>query len=383
MPKLVRVTTVPLSLHVLLKGQMRYMGEHGFDVIMVSADGPELPEVLNDEKCEHVIVPMTRQITPLRDLSSLFKLVRLFKKLKPDIVHSHTPKAGLLAMMAAKFAGVKIRIHTIAGLRYVTTTGMRRRLLVNMEKLTAHYANHVWPNSKSLKQFILENKLVSSEKLEMIGEGSSNGINLERYTAAALDNTKLESIRQKINYNPDLFYFLSVGRIVKDKGMDELSLAFSRLYGKNSKLRLILVGSFEDDLDPVTESSRKILGEHPGIIRPGWSNEVEYYMHLSNALVHPSYREGFPNVILQAGAMNCPVICSGIDGNIDLVDHNVTGLICKVRDADSLYQQMEFALENPGVIEDRAINLRRKVEEKFDQKYVHQQILSRYKQLLE
>src|SRR5690349_12331863 len=152
MPKIIRITTAPISLKLLLKGQMRFMQENGFDVVMVSSEGKEWEEVIATEGCRHQVIPMTRRLTPFADLRSLWRLYRFIRKEKPDIVHSHTPKAGLLGMLAAKFAGVKVRIHTVAGLRFMTSKGLTRKILVSMEKLTAKAATHVWPNSFSLLQ---------------------------------------------------------------------------------------------------------------------------------------------------------------------------------------------------------------------------------------
>lgn len=381
MPKLIRVTTVPLALRYLLMGQMRYMREKGFEVIMVSADGQGREEVIAHEACPHVIIPMTRKITPVADLKSLWQLYHFFKKEKPDIVHSHTPKAGLLAMIAARMAGVKTRIHTIAGLRFMTSTGNTRRLLIFMEKLTARFATHVWPNSFSLREYILKNKLVPARKMEVIGQGSSNGINLLRFSPGALKPDKLNEIKKLVQYDEQLTYLLCVGRIVKDKGIDELLYAFVRLYEKNNKLRLILVGPFEDDLDPVSEESRTTLKTHPGIILTGWSEDVEYFMHFSYALLHPSYREGFPNVLLQAGAMSCPVICSRIEGNIDVVEHEKTGLIFPPRDGEALLAELRKALADPALIKRYAANLRDRVHACFDQQVVHRLIEEKYRQV--
>lgn len=382
MPKLIRITTVPMALHVLLKGQMRYMREQGFEVIMVSADGSEREAVIRDEGCPHVIVPMTRQITPLKDLVALYRLFRLFRKEKPDIIHSHTPKAGLLVMLAGRMAGVKIRVHTVAGLRFMTATGFTRKLLVAMEKLTAKFATHIWPNSFSLLQYITDNKLVPQKKLEVIGKGSSNGINLKRYSPGALQQEKLVKIKEKIKYDKSLTYLLCVGRIVKDKGIDELVKAFIPVYNKNSQVRLLLVGEYEDNLDPVSDEARKILKEHPGIIMAGWSEDVEYYMSVSSLLLHPSYREGFPNVVLQAGAMGCPVICSAIPGNIDIVEHKKTGLLFTVKKERELLEQLQYGLSNPELLAGYALHLKEKIEKYFDQAVVHQLLYHRYIQLL-
>lgn len=383
MPKLIRITTAPLSLKYLLPGQMRFMNQNGFDVVMVSSDGPEREEVIRNEGCRHQVIPMTRKMTPFADLRSLWLLYWFFKKEKPDIVHSHTPKAGLLAMLAAKFAGVKVRIHTIAGLRFMTSKGVTRKILVNMEKLTAKAATHVWPNSFSLLDYIRTNKLVNPKKLEVIGLGSSNGINLGRFSASALKESKLEEIKKLIRYDERLIYFLSVGRIVQDKGMDELLNAFIQIHKKNDRTRLVLVGAFEDELDPVSDEARRILQTHPGVIQAGWNDAVEYFMHISFALVHPSHREGFPNVLLQAGAMNCPIICSRIEGNIDIVDHAKTGLIFEVRNQAELQEKLEFALADPKAMKQYATALRQKIEQYFDQPMVHKRMKERYLEILE
>lgn len=382
MPKLIRITTWPLSLKYLIPGQMRFMNENGFEVVMVSADGKELADVKKNEGCRHEIVPMTRQITPLADFKSLMKLYRLFKREKPDIVHSHTPKAGLLAMLAAKLAGVKVRVHTVAGLRFMTSTGGTRKVLVAMEKLTASAATNVWPNSFSLLEYIRKNNLASDEKLEVIGMGSSNGINLGRFSVASLNKEKLNEIRALINYDSNLTYMLSVGRIVKDKGIDELLKAFTELHKSNDKLRLVLLGAFEEELDPITDDAKRILKEHPAIIHIEWNDAVEYFMHLADMLVHPSHREGFPNVLLQAGAMLCPIVCSRIEGNVDIVQHEDTGLIFQVHNQKDLRDKLAVALSSPEKMDKMAVRLRDRIERHFDQKLVHQNLRKRYLELL-
>lgn len=382
MAKIVRVTTVPMALKVLLRGQMKYMKENGFEVIMVSADGKELQDVLQYEGCPHYIIPMTRKITPFADLISLWRLYRFLRKEKPDIVHSHTPKAGLLAMLAAKMAGIKLRIHTIAGLRFMTSAGLTRKILVGMEKVTANAATHVWPNSNSLLKYVKENKLVKPGKLEVIGKGSSNGIDLGRFSKSTLVASEMERAKQVISYDSSLTYILSVGRIVKDKGISELANAFVALYNGNRKLRLVLIGSFEEKLDPLDENVMNLIKTHPGIILAGWHDEVEYYMSIANLLVHASYREGFPNVVLQAGAMECPIVCSRIEGNIDIVDEGINGVIFTSKDEADLYQKLKQAIDDPVGMKQKAVLLRKKIEENFDRKFVQEQLRKKYDLLL-
>lgn len=383
MPKLIRITTAPLSLKSLLSNQMRYMQENGFDVIMVSSEGKEWPDLIQNEKCDYRIVSMAREIAPFRDLKSLWVLYKLFRKEKPDIVHSHTPKAGLLAMLAAKFAGVKIRIHTIAGLRFMTAKGLSRKILVFMEKLTARAAQHVWPNSKSLLQFIKDNKLVSEKKLTLIGQGSSNGVDLNRYSINKLKTEKLEAIKEQLGYQDGLCYLLNMGRIVKDKGIEEVLAAFETLYKNNQQLRLILLGSFEDKLDPISETAKQVLQNHPAIIHIEWSDSAEYYMHLSHLMVHASYREGFPSTLLQAGAVQCPIICSAIEGSVDIVTEKETGLLFQAGDSNGLLHKLQYALNNSSEMHQYAINLRQKVEQDFSQEYVHAALKNKYLELLQ
>lgn len=382
MYKLIRITTVPMALKHLLEGQMRYMSQHGFEVIMISADGKERNDVVNNEQCVHVIIPMTRKITPLADLKSLWQLYKYLKQAKPDIVHSHTPKAGLISMLAAKFAGIKIRIHTIAGLRFMTSSGITRSILVRMEKMTAAAATHVWPNSFSLFSYIKRNKLAKLSKLQVIGHGSTNGIDLQRFSASSLKSAKLTEIKHLISYDSQFTYLLCVGRIVKDKGIEELLNVFKKLYNSNEQLRLILLGSFEQELDPIANEASSILNNHPGIIHISWNDAVEYFMHLADILVHPSYREGFPNVLLQAGAMNCPVACSRIEGNVDIVTHDNTGLIFEVKNEKDLEDKLRYGLNHEVKMKQYAVALRQKIETYYDRRFVQETLKNKYLELL-
>lgn len=382
MPKLIRITTAPLSLKYLLSNQMKYMKENGFEVIMVSSEGKEWPDLLANEGCEHRIVHMTRKITPFQDLKSLWQLYKLFKKEKPDIVHSHTPKGGLLGMLAAKMAGVKIRIHTIAGLRFVTATGMTKKILVFMEKLTARAAHYVWPNSHSLLTYIKRHKLVNEKKLQVIGQGSSNGVDLNRYSTISLKQEKMNEIKKLLNYDERLCYLLNMGRIVKDKGVDEVFKAFKVVYEENPNLRLIVVGAFEDDLDPISDEAKETLKTHPAIIHIDWSDHVEYFMHLSHLLIHASYREGFPNTLLQTGAMGCPIVCSAIDGSVDIVTHRETGLLFQPGNMEDLLEKLKYALAHPQEMKNYAISLRKKIEKNFSQSYLHNCLKEKYIELL-
>lgn len=379
--KLIRITTIPMALHVLLTGQMKFMSENGFEVIMISADGENLDKVIQNEKCRHIIVPMTRQITPLQDLKCLVKLIMIFRKEKPDIVHSHTPKAGLLAMIAAKLTGVKIRIHTVAGLPMVVEKGLKKLLLKNIEKMTFTFANHVWPNSNSLLQFIKENKLTSVNKLKVIAKGSSNGIDLNKFDVTTLNPILLEEIKSSINYSVENTYLLCMGRLVKDKGLSELVNVFISLQEQFPFLRLMLIGDFEESLDPLPKIILEEIKNNSSIIHVKWTDKVEYYLSLANIFVFPSHREGFPNVLLQAGAMSLPIICSNIMGNIDIVKDNETGLIFKCKNEIELNNKILQALSEPKHIEKMTNNLHQIITSSYRREMFWQTMLLEYLKL--
>ena len=226
MPKLVRITTVPVSLMVLLKGQMKFMKENGFEVTMISSPGEEVPKLLEQEECMHIPVMLTRKITPIQDLKSLIQLTRILKKIKPDIVHTHTPKAGLIGMWAAKFAGVPIRLHTIAGLPWVESTGIMRRVLIFVEKLTAYASNAIFPNSFVQKKF-MESLNIANGKMKVLGKGSSNGINTDHFSINDNIQQSANQLKNQANLTSSGWVWIFVGRIVKDKGIAELLDALS------------------------------------------------------------------------------------------------------------------------------------------------------------
>ena len=371
-----------MALRYLLPGQMHFMSNHGFDVLMISADGKELADVIANEQCPHVIVPMTRKITPVQDLKCLFQLIRIFRKEKPDIVHTHTPKAGLLGMLAAKIARVPVRIHTVAGLPLMAETGFKYQLLTFIEKLTYAAAKKVWPNSKSLMTYITTHRLCKASKLHMIAKGSSNGINIDRFNEAALDRNTIEEIKQQLHYRQEHTYLLCIGRLVKDKGIIELVHVYTQLQKHNTNLKLVLVGEYEAELDPLPATTLQEIESNPGIIHIKWTNQVEYYMHLAQIFVFPSHREGFPNVLLQAGAMGLPIICSRITGNVDIVTHEETGLIFDKENETQMLEQLQHALTNPERTAQMCKRLQQDIRENFRRENIWQNMLATYKSLV-
>ena len=385
-PRLLRLTTVPLSLRMLLTGQPRYMATHGmFRVLMGSADGPERVLVVAAEGCPHEVIPFTRAITPLQDLRCLAALVSLMRRERPHIVHTHTPKAGLLGMLAARIAGVPVRIHTIAGLPYMTARGRRRQLLRRVEQLTYWGAQHVWPNSPSMLDFVRAERLCAPHKLDMVAGGSTNGIDLEEFSAAAVSEQRRAAARESIRHEAGRVYLTAIGRVVRDKGIPELIDVFVELQAARPELCLLLIGPLEEERSEETlaTSTVETIRTHSAIRHVSWTDDVPAFLAISDLLVFPSHREGFPNVPLQAGAMECPIVCSAIPGNVDIVEDGVTGRLFAVGQRTALTAALRAALEAPEGNREMATALRRKIEDRFDRRVIHAELLRRYQALLQ
>jgi glycosyltransferase involved in cell wall biosynthesis len=379
-PRLLRITTVPISLKLLLSGQLSFFQQQGFEVLAVSANGDEI-SALTEGGIPHKIVPMTRVISPLQDIISLLKLIGVIKKFRPQIVHTHTPKAGLLGMMAAWICGVPVRLHTVAGLPLMERSGLVKALLIVTEKITYRCATRVYSNSQGLKNFI-ELHIRPSTPLKIIGNGSTNGINIPFFSPTEALHEEAMKLRERFGIDKQTIQFAFIGRVVRDKGVNELLLAFNSL-SQRINAKLLLAGTFEDDLDPISEESRKIISENANIIALGHINDVRPLLLASDVFVFPSYREGFPNVVLQAGCMGCACIVSDINGCNEIINHEKTGLIVKSKNATALESAMLRLGTNASLRKTLSENARAYVAGHFDQKFIWQELLNEYLCLLE
>ncbi len=381
MPKLVRITTVPISMMLLLKGQMKFMKENGFEVTMISSDGIEIPQLIQQEGCPHLVIRLTRKITPFTDLISLIKLTFLLRKLKPDIVHTHTPKAGLIGMWAARFSGVPVRLHTIAGLPWIEKKGMLKKVLITIEKLTALTATAIFPNSFVQRDYLYSHGIARG-KMKVIGSGSSNGINSKFFSSN--DSIKIESerLRKEANVPNEGWVWIFVGRIVKDKGIAELVDAFEKIYDQFPNDRLFLVGEEEAQLDPLEPLCRNKIYQHPAIISWGFQKDIRPFLAASKILVFPSYREGFPNVPLQAGSMGCMLILSDINGCNEIVKNGVDGMLVPPKNSAALTNAMLSARKNPNQTNEFASLIKEKISQNYSQQVLWQLILKEYQHQL-
>lgn len=380
--RLLRISTVPISLKYLIKGQMAFIRQNGFEVIMGSAAGDEIEEVIRNEQCRHVVFPFTRKITPLKDLKALFLLYRFLKKEKPQIVHSHTPKAGTLGMLAAKLAGVPVRLHTVAGLPLMETQGVKRLVLNFVEKITYCCATKIYPNSLGLQNVILENGFCKPEKLKVIGNGSSNGIDTQYFNPESVSEVQKLDIQEKHKIQTSDFVFVFVGRLVKDKGINELVEAFRSVSQKHQNTKLLLVGPFEKELDPLLPGTLQEMENNRNIISAGFQPDVRPYFAVSRCLVFPSYREGFPNVVMQAGAMGLPAVVTNINGCNEIITHETNGLIIEPKNREALKDAMLRILEEPALTQKMAANARQSIVTRFNQQTLWELIKEEYDEQL-
>ena len=380
--KIIRITTVPISLKYLIKGQMRFMSKNGFDVTMISAGGEEIKEVIKNEECRHIILPLTRKITPIQDIKAVIKLLIYLKKEKPSIVHTHTPKAGIVGMLTSYLAGVPIRLHTVAGLPLMETRGLKRFILNFVEKLTYKCSTKVYPNSYGLKKIILKHRFTSQNKLKVIGNGSSNGIDTSYFDPKLFSIEENTALKTNLGIKKTDFVFIFVGRIVSDKGINELVEAFDKISLINENIKLLLVGPFEDDLDPLQKKTKLSINNNENIILAGYQNDVRSYFSISNCLVFPSYREGFPNVVMQAGAMKLPCIVSDINGCNEIIENNTNGLVIKVKSVNSIYNAMIKITSDKLLFNRLRLNSRDSIKIKYEREVYWGLLLKEYKYVL-
>lgn len=346
MPKLVYIVTVPITAKTFLSGQLSFMREHGFDVLVIASPGPELEQVARQEKVRVFGIPMEREISPIQDVITLWRLYRLLRRERPDIVNASTPKAGLLGMLAAWLAVVPIRIYLVRGLRLETASGWKRSILGLTERLAAACANRVVCNSPSLLAAYCSYAFASVSKLAIVGPGSSNGVDADRFLPSPTLVQRAETIREKFNIPEGATVIGFIGRFTRDKGIVELIQAFTQLQSRYAGLYLLMVGDFEKG-DPVPLDIVRQIRANPRVKLVGFVSDTAPYYHVMDILAFPSYREGFPNAPLEAGVAGVPTVGFVATGVIDAVQDGQTGLLVSLKSAEALAAVLERLINDP------------------------------------
>lgn len=376
---IIRTSTVAGSLDTFCHGLLEELRvQEGYEVVAVSSPGSALREIEEREGVRTVAVPMERHISPLKDLKSLFRLIQVFRREKPTMVHSMTPKAGLLSMMAAWFCRVPVRVHTFTGLVFPTATGLTQKILIFTDRITCACATHIVPEGEGVKNDLI-NYHITNKPLKVLGHGNVRGIDLAHYNPELLE---VQAEAAKIR-KPDTFTFVFVGRLVRDKGINELIAAFERLKKEYPNIRLLLVGRQEPELDPLKPETIAKINNNKCIEAVGQQSDVRPWLAASDVFVFPSYREGFPNVVIEAGAMGLPSIVTDINGSREIIIEGKNGSIIQPRDAEAIYYAMKCMITKPDKAKKMGTNARPLISSRFEQSYVRRCLKDFYKELID
>ena len=405
--KIIRACTVSQSIG-FVKGMLPDLMKK-YEVVILSSPGPEMDAVREQYGVKTIALPMERHISVRHDIVSLWKMVKVMLREKPDMVHSMTPKAGLLCMMAGWLTRVPLRVHTFTGLVFPTATGLKRRILMLTDGITCFCATHVIPEGEGVKADLLNNG-ITKKPLKVLGYGNVKGIDMQRFSR----RPEVMAISRQIPTSGATFTFLFVGRIVRDKGINELAKAFQQLSKKHPEARLLLVGNYEETLDPVSDETRQIIEDMPNLewLGPKRGDELIAYYAASDCFVFPSYREGFPNTVIEAGAMGLPSIVTDINGSREIVcraavdadlksasresrisdtlrpgqDGKMSiltnGIMVPSKDVETLQEAMERMLTDKAMHQEMARNARPMIEQRFEQGFVRSCLYDFYKTIL-
>jgi len=327
---------------LVLGGRLRTLREAGFRVTLVSSPGALLTRTAAQEGVESVAIPMRRGMAPAADLLSLLRLCWLLWRLKPEMTEFSTPKAGLLGSVAAMLCGVPSRVYLLRGLRLETSTGIKRCILLAAERVASACSHVVLCNSESLRNQALALRVAPEDKLRLLGSGSSNGVDVERFSPGP------GTLRARLGLPPDAPVVGFVGRLTRDKGLPELVEAFDAILAARPQAHLLLVGWFDASEDALGSALRSRIKNHPHIHMTGYVADTAPYYRAMDVMVLPTWREGFPNVVLEAAASGIPVVTTLCTGSRDAVVPEVTGLLIPPGYPVAIREAVLQLLRNPA-----------------------------------
>ena len=378
MAKIIRTATVAITLNDLLKGQLAYLNQT-HEIIAVSGEDHHLQAVRDREGVRTISVPMQRAIRPFQDVVSLYRLYRVFKKEKPAIVHSVSPKAGLLSMVAAYFAGVPIRMHLFTGLIFPTKTGLSHFLLLQMDRILCAFATHIYPEGNGVRSDLIRYG-VTKKPLHIIANGNITGVDTNSFTIPS--DEAMQTTRSAMQIGPSDYVFLYVGRLVGDKGINELIAAFTAPKLQSKLVKLLIVGYLESKLDPLKLETIQAIETNEKIIFVGFQADVRPYYAAADCLILPSYREGFPNVLLQGGAMGLPSIVTDVNGCNEIITTGFNGTIIPVKNTEAIVAAFLDFMAAGKISENKKQDIREHICSKYSQQLVWNAINDEYNRLL-
>ncbi|MDN7241615.1 glycosyltransferase family 4 protein [Planococcus sp. N028] len=378
--KVIHAVTSSISLN-LMRGQLNYLRNQGYEVKVISSDGEPVKDFEIAEGVPVLRVSMEREISLVKDFKSLIHCIKVIRKEKPDIVTAGTPKAGLLVTLAAYICGVPTRIYKVRGLRMETATGIKRQILLTAEKISAASATHVLAVSPSLKQRVVELGIAPSNKVVIFGKGSSNGFKIERFQKSAELLKTVAQKKKEYDLTEQHIVLGFVGRMVKDKGIEEMVEAFIKLEKKYANLRLLIVGDYEEG-DPVSDKVKQEIKTNSKIIHAGFQKDPVPFYYLMNIFVLLTKREGFSNVSVEAALTGLPVIASNATGAKDTIIDGETGFLVDITNNEDIAGKINLLVSNPELRSQMAANGKKWAEENFSNEQIWEEMNKYYQTLL-
>lgn len=371
-PKFIFITTVPISLN-FFKGQVQVL-KRKYEVEVVSSSGLQFDEFCRSENVQGHVVEMKREISIWNDIKSLIQMFRLFRKAKPEVIHGSTPKAGLISMIAGWMNKTPVRIYYVHGLRYQGTKGFKRSVLIFMEKISCLFSTDVFAVSHGVKSTLFENR-ITPKNVIIIGNGSVNGIDVVFFSA---HNPAIPHLKHDYKIGETDFVFGFVGRLVRDKGINELVKVFVGINAEYKNTKLILVGNFEETLDPLDDDTKQMILAHSDIVFTGFQPDIRPFLKMMDVFVFPSYREGFGVSLMEAAAMGVPAIASDIIGCNEVIRDGYNGILVPAKSLVHLDNAMKLVLTTPQVLNEMKIVSRQFIVERYDREKLWDETLKSY-----
>lgn len=378
--KIARIATVPFFLQNHLREQIVASVAAGHELVLIASEGPEMAQLRAIPGVRIQCIHIPRRIAPLHDMWALWRLYRLFRRERFDIVHSTTPKAGLLTALAGALARVPLRLHTFTGQPWVELSGLKRLLARNADRITAGLDTHCYADSPSQRAFLVGEHIASPQRLTVLGAGSLAGVNLARFDPERWHALR-QSIRADLGVEPDTSVITFIGRLNRDKGLQELVAAFAELRQRGLACKLILVGPRDVDWHELSASCRHAIEHDPAIISVGYSAEPERYLAISDVFCLPSYREGFGNVVIEAAAMGVPTVGTDIVGLRDAIVDGETGMLVPPRQVAALAEALQMLLRDPALRQRLGAQARKRAIAEFKANSVNASVLAEYQRL--
>ncbi|ABQ92606.1 glycosyltransferase family 4 protein [Roseiflexus sp. RS-1] len=377
--RVAHITTVDQSLRYLLLNQMRSIAQAGYEVTGISAPGSDVP-VIESMGIRHIAVPLTRRLTPFADLRALVHLYRIFRREQFTIVHTHTPKPGLLGQLAARMAGAPVVVNTIHGFYFHEhMPPAQRRFYIAMERIAARCSDLILSQSREDLDTAIRLGICPRERIQLLG----NGIDIQRFDRNRVDPATLAHLRSTLGLPPDVPVIGFVGRLVVEKGILELARAVQQVQSRFGPVTLLIVGGVDrEKAGALNHEDIQAAAGTATCIFAGVRQDMPDMYALMDVFALPSYREGFPRAPMEASAMGVPCVVTNVRGCREAVEHERNGLIVPLRDVDALAEALISLLRDHDRRRAMGDAGRRMAHEQFDERLVFQRVLAAYHRLL-